>query len=704
MSINWLTYLPVSFIDPPKIHTSLVWDLAILFAVLSGVYFLVIFLLRSRIIRRNKTIRELKLEIAPMISNFLFFEQDTNREEREEYITMKLDIRERLKDPASRMVMTQVLLDLRKDVSGDARDRVFALYQDLGLDRDAFAKLKSWRWERVSQGILDLTEMRVDRAYPYIRKFINDRRSVIRKQAQLASVTLRAEGITYFLDTAKYRISEWQQLKLLELLQRREAFDPPRFKAWLTSENSDVVLFALRLIRHYRQTDAEAGLIALLKHRNSEIKNASLECIRDFCFSSAKPALKEVFRHSGEESRILILDALAQVGEDSDMEFVSGIAAKDKSFIVRSKAKSVMNSIAPDSALPEFARIDTEQAVEEKLPEEVVESETEPVAKRESEMVAESETEAIAEKETQSYGEELLEIEVSEPIDLQATTETEETNLLAEEPDAEEEVHPTVFDLDELLARADHEFTDEELEIFDVCLWEELDDILSDLEPQPNLQYLPLDFLPIVQDTAVAPAATSKAVQAKDWIDLNFLPEVVSEKEEVRLTEPVEDELLDIQFTPELEARENAGEPSEPSADPYSKDPEDTGVNALPEDAENSLLAYFEWDSEILPPENKEAIAPEDLKDLEVAYELERTEEDTPGISIFQEYFEQYDTESQLILLEEIPGVGGTKELHLLQKLSKTAPEPVRSKATKALDKLSKRLNASAQKSNSDSQ
>ena len=358
MNIKWLTYLPVSFIDPPKIHTSLVWYLAILFSVLTAVYFLIIFILRNQITKRHKKIRQLKLEIAPMISNFLFFEQDTNREEREEYISMKLDIRERLKDQASRLVMTQVLLDLRKDVSGDARERVFALYQNLGLDRDAFAKLKSWRWEKVSQGILDLTEMRVDRAYPYIRKFINDRRSVIRKQAQLASVTLREEGITYFMDTAKYRISEWQQLKLLEVLQHRDAYDPPKFKAWLTSENSDVVLFALRLIRHYSQTDAESGLIALLKHRKTEIKKASLECIRDFCFSSAKPALKEVFHQSTEENKILVLDALAQVGEESDMEFVSKIAFRDTSFIVRSKAKSVMNSISPDSALPVFARIE----------------------------------------------------------------------------------------------------------------------------------------------------------------------------------------------------------------------------------------------------------------------------------------------------------------------------------------------------------
>ena len=164
------------------------------------------------------------------------------------------------------------------DVSGDARDRVLALYQDLNLDEDAFKKLKSWRWERISQGILELTEMEVGKAYPYIRKFINDRRGVIRKQAQLASVTLKKEGINYFLDTARYRISEWQQLKLLEVLRNREEFEPPRFKAWLTSENRDVVLFALRLIRHYRQNDAESATLTLLKHRQEVVRSAALEC------------------------------------------------------------------------------------------------------------------------------------------------------------------------------------------------------------------------------------------------------------------------------------------------------------------------------------------------------------------------------------------------------------------------------------------
>lgn len=287
-----------------------------------------------------------------MISEFLFYEDDVAKSEKSHYIDLKIQVRELLKDRFNRQLLTEVLLDLKKDVSGDTRMRLLQLYQDLGLHNDAFAKLHSWRWEVIAKGISQLTEMQVESAYSFISKFINDRRSTVRKQAEIAIVTLKPEGINYFLDTTRYKISEWQQLKLLDVLRNRETFDPPRFKLWLTSTNRHVVLFALRLIKYYNQNDANSSLVELLKHKTALIRLEAIECIKEFNVVEALPVLKKVFYKSNTDIKIAILGTIGELGGQADTGFLHAVAQREGHFSVKSKALAAINMIAPETVMP----------------------------------------------------------------------------------------------------------------------------------------------------------------------------------------------------------------------------------------------------------------------------------------------------------------------------------------------------------------
>jgi len=287
-----------------------------------------------------------------MISEFLFYEDDADKSEKSNYIGLKIEIRDLLRDDFNRKILAQILLDLRKDVSGDTQKRLFKLYQDLGLEKDAFKKMRSWRWEVISKGILQLTLMQVEEAYSFIVKFINDSRGTIRKQAEIATVTLKPEGINYFLDTTKYKISEWQQLKLLDVLRNKEDFEPPRFKAWLTSTNKHVVLFALRLIKYYHQNDANATLIELIKHKDQQVRQHAIGCIKEFHVITALPILKGIFWKCTVDTKIAILGAIAELGDSNDIEFLEAVAQREGNFSVKSKAVGAINSIMPESVMP----------------------------------------------------------------------------------------------------------------------------------------------------------------------------------------------------------------------------------------------------------------------------------------------------------------------------------------------------------------
>jgi HEAT repeat protein len=346
------TYQLHALISAPKIPTDFLWGLSLFFVVIAVVYFVFVFFFRNKLSRKAKQIIAKRKVFSPMICEFLFFDENGEKKEKVNYIDLKIQIRELLKNQFEREVLTSVLLDLRKDVSGKTQTELFHMYQDLELHKDAYKNLKSWRWELVSKGIFELTQMEVKDSYSLITKFINDKRSTIRKQAEIATVSLEDEGINYFLDHTKFKISEWQQLKLLDVVRNKKDYIPPPFRLWLTSKNNHVVLFSLRLIKYYNQNDASASLIQLLRHKNNQIKKEAIFCIRDFNVTDAVPTLKQIFWKCNTDVKMYVLEALSHLGTEEDIGFIEHIVNTEMAFTVKGKAITALNTIRPEGVLP----------------------------------------------------------------------------------------------------------------------------------------------------------------------------------------------------------------------------------------------------------------------------------------------------------------------------------------------------------------
>ena len=336
----------------PQIHTNLLWDLALLFGVISLAYFTSIFVLRMINRRKVAEMTYFRKEWAEAISHIVFHSNEDPVEEQKAYLQLKVKIRADLARPYFRKLLSEMLLDLHKDLEGHSADTVRQLFRDLQLHHDCYDKLKSMRWPRISQGIHELTQMQVLEAYFPITRFLNDRRSIIRKQSELAIVELQTEGINYFLNTTRSAISQWQQLKMIELLEQKTDYQPPAFKQWLLSSHTDTVLFALRLILHFQQNDGKKSIIELSKHIDFRVRHEALRCIRDFGFEDALPLLEKLFKGCDLDLKLDILDTFGQLGSTEDIEFLENCAAQSKDFLIASKALAAINQIEPDRVLP----------------------------------------------------------------------------------------------------------------------------------------------------------------------------------------------------------------------------------------------------------------------------------------------------------------------------------------------------------------
>ena len=603
-----------------------------------------------------------------------------------------------IKSRFNRGVLAEILLDLQKDVSGEARQNLYQLYMSLGLHQDAYSKLKSWRWEVVSQGILELTQMRVEDSYLFIRRFINHSRGVIRKQAQIATVSLKNEGINYFMDTCRYQISEWQQLKLIDVLRHLEDFTPPRFKVWLTSKNKDIVLFALRLIRYYNQNDANPAIIQLIKHRNAQIRSEAIQCLKDFGVSEALDTLKSAFRRSQADVKLSILDAIGSLGGKQEIDFLRKVEKTEQNFTVKSKALTTINTLDPDSIMPiedirepsrsdlEFAKLSTDSSqhsIQTKL-------QFDPMP---------------TDKEEQN--------------DLSYSAENEEEIIHSDEPGLEEHDMPTPEPGTKEENISPYYSGDENETIFDICFREELKDIMDEAWPEHEPQYLSLSFLPMVegvegdvanvqagkdlpkeQDPQTKPildedkfrhhldailnkiAMTNNQNRKKNNDEIpKFLPLVVDESTGDENYDKSTETLMDMEVIAELIYGDQDLFVSIPSEEETASD---SAIHSLMETEVVSEL--------IEPEENNYQEESSISRDSLESEESQENEEELGAFSIFHEMFRDFDTESKLILLDEILVVGEEKELRFLKKLGSDPDKRIRKKALKIRKLLEDKL------------
>ncbi|UWX53611.1 HEAT repeat domain-containing protein [Maribacter litopenaei] len=487
----------------------MLWGLSAFFVGLAMVYLVSVFYLRNKITREAQKIREKKKELSPIVSEFLFYDENGNKIEKINYIGLKIEVRELIKSPFDRKVLTEILMDLRKDVSGNTRTELFHIYQDLGLHEDAFKKLKSWRWEIIAKGIFELTRMHVAEAYRPITRFINDKRGTVRKQAEIAVVTLDKEGISYFLDNTKYKISEWQQLKLLDVVRNKVDYTAPPFRLWLTSKNNYVVLFALRLIKHYNQNDANASLITLVKHKSNHIKREAIHCIKEFYVTEALPILKQLFWKNNTDIKMHILDTIAEIGTDEDIPFLQSIAESNNTFMVKNKAVRAINTISPETILPtkDIEPLSDFIGSEEVL-KEPVENEFDRKDRKELTEDLNKEGSQSTVQESQEENIEIEPKEVLDPITNPLEMDTSKKNEILEMEDSKE-----------VESKTSEELTEAEIAFLPVVTASETE-ITTDNSSEESINHIKVLYEEV------------KASQTLVRFDVDFLPFVVQEQDE----------------------------------------------------------------------------------------------------------------------------------------------------------------------------
>ncbi len=279
---------------------------------------LLVFILlnRKRLEKQERLIQYLKEKYQGLIIDYLFGNAKPD------------DFKPIASDNYRRQVLIDQMIDVSENLKGDDEKKLFTLYKQLGLDRDSVRRAYDHRWHKKIKGFRELAFMNIKDANDAIFKALDSKNEILRMEAQIALVRLSDDNHFAFLSKLQRPFSLWEQITLHELIIQHD-IPVPAFSQWLGSSNPTVVMFCLRMIREFKQKDAEDRIRELLSHRSPEIKQLAIQVAGDLDMRSTLEPMKKMYKDQEYKVCLEIVRSMGKMPDSSMLGFLKLVLDKE---------------------------------------------------------------------------------------------------------------------------------------------------------------------------------------------------------------------------------------------------------------------------------------------------------------------------------------------------------------------------------------
>lgn len=320
------------------------------FLILACVLFVVILVSRLMVNKRNDNYRHYEDEASPILTDFLFTVEDQEAFTNEDMLRVTGELREKglLDNKLSNKAIKDQLMALHKQFKGLSQQVIEALYLELKYHKVAIDKVKNGEWYEQADAIQELSEMDVEEALPHIQKLVNHPNKFVRLQVELAILRLNRSHPLHFLDKANFQLSDWHQINLFHTIKYFRLEDMPSFYNWLRSPNDSVVVFAIRVIRHFNQFETESRLLSLLNHPSVAVQREVIAFISTFGSDAGIDSLIRNYKDSPREVKPDILYCLGNVGTPEAIYFLHDVMVGEQDQVMSMTAAQALFASSED--------------------------------------------------------------------------------------------------------------------------------------------------------------------------------------------------------------------------------------------------------------------------------------------------------------------------------------------------------------------
>ncbi|MFZ2287954.1 MAG: SPOR domain-containing protein [Bacteroidales bacterium] len=231
-------------------------------------------------------------------------------------------------DNYRRQVLVDQMIDVSVNLKGDSEAKLNKLYMDLSLVVDSLARARSRKWHKRIKGFRELAFMGIRDGNEEMYRSLNSRNEILRMEAQIALVRLSDQNHFDFLSQLKRPFSLWEQITLHDLIIQHE-IPVPDFRKWLNSPNPTVVMFALRMIREFKQKEAEPEIRKTLLHRDQRVSQLAVEVAGDLDLRSTLETMKRMYKFQEYNNCLEIVKSMGKMPEQSMLGFLKLVLDKE---------------------------------------------------------------------------------------------------------------------------------------------------------------------------------------------------------------------------------------------------------------------------------------------------------------------------------------------------------------------------------------
>lgn len=344
MTTNHLQHLIDYLVGSPKIiQLSWIISAGLLLTVLVLVGYLKY--LRARLRNKGRIVSTYQKKYESDLIEYLYVEEGEEISFKQQQIInyLKKCAQNRLK----KRIIIRTLLKLRNEISGETADAIQKLYYHANFIAEAESKLNSKKWEVIADGISELTQFEIKEVHSKVVMHINHPKKEVRREIQFYLVKLFSFGGLEFLNILENQLSEWDQIQLLQILQKKNGQNLPNLGTWMQSSNDSVISFSLKLAKTFNQYETNEYIFPLFNHPNIAIRIEAIDLISHLGFFEATELLKIDINERSNDEKIAILKMGEKMYTSADIPFVLEYLQHDL-YEIRRSAALIMLSIDPE--------------------------------------------------------------------------------------------------------------------------------------------------------------------------------------------------------------------------------------------------------------------------------------------------------------------------------------------------------------------
>lgn len=244
--------------------------------------------------------------------------------------------------PQNREILSSILLNFHENLKGIAEQMIPEIFLKLDLHKDAMKEANSKRYYEKIAGLKKLTYLYPEGAMQIIPHLLNDNDDTVSAEAQTAYVRLNPETPFNFFNKLNRPFTRWTQITTfyIFLLHQRNI---PTFASYLSSQNTNVRNFSLRMIIFFQQLENIHEVLNMTNCEEESTRYLAIKAINDLRLYDGKSLIKNNFRNETLKNKIEIIRAFSNIGDKEDFEFLKEIILMHNVSLTLEACRSLFN-------------------------------------------------------------------------------------------------------------------------------------------------------------------------------------------------------------------------------------------------------------------------------------------------------------------------------------------------------------------------